>query len=124
MIRKELQIHLIAYNLVRALMQRSAHTHHVALRRISFKGSLDAVRHWAQVIRASAGKPRKQSRLVATLLEVIAGDPVPERPDRSEPRAKKRRPKNFQLLTKPRREMANLPRRNRSNVKNPKTALS
>lgn len=124
MIRKELQIHLIAYNLVRALMQRSAHTHHVALRRISFKGSLDAVRHWAQVIRASAGKPRKQSRLVATLLEVIAGDPVPERPDRSEPRAKKRRPKNFQLLTKPRREMGNLPRRNRPNVKNPKTALS
>ena len=118
MICKELQIHLIAYNMVRALMQRSAHTHHVALRRISFKGSLDAVRHWAQVIRASAGKPRKQSRLVASLLEVIAGDPVPERPERSEPRAKKRRPKNFQLLTKPRNEMGNLPHRNRTRCKN------
>lgn len=33
------------------------------------------------------------------------GDPLPVRPDRSEPRAVKRRPKNFQLLTKPRAQM-------------------
>ena len=37
--------------------------------------------------------------------QTVAGDPLPVRPDRSEPRAVKRRPKNFRLLTKPRRQM-------------------
>lgn len=124
MIVRELQIHLIAYNLVRALMQQAAHSFGVELSRISFKGSLDAVRHWAQVIRASAGKPRKQQALVEKLLLAIACDPVPERPNRSEPRAKKRRSKNFQLLTKPRAEMGNLPHRSRPNRNRPKPSLT
>ncbi len=47
MIEKELQVHLIAYNLVRALMQKAAHLHHVVPERISFKGSLDTLRHRA-----------------------------------------------------------------------------
>jgi len=123
MIRKELQIHLIAYNLVRSLMQRAAHVHHTPLERISFKGSLDTVRHWATVIHASANQRSKQTQLINRMLALIAGDPVPERPHRSEPRAKKRRPKNFHLLTKPRNKMGNVPRRNRPNPK-PKSALS
>ena len=36
---------------------------------------------------------------------VVAGDLVPERPHRSEPRAKKRRPKTYQLMTTPRGQM-------------------
>lgn len=124
MIRKEVQIHLIAYNLIRALMQRAAHHQRVPLGRISFKGSLDTVRHWAAVIHASAGQPRKQSVLIARMLILIADDPVPERPQRSEPRAKKRRPKNYHLLTKPRHLVGNLPHRNRPSAKTPKAALS
>jgi Transposase DDE domain/Insertion element 4 transposase N-terminal len=124
MIRKEVQVHLIAYNLIRALMQRAAHSHRVPLGRISFKGSLDTVRHWAAVIHASTGKPRKQSVLIARMLALIAEDPIPERPGRSEPRVKKRRPKNYHLLTKPRHAMGNLPHRNRPAAKSPKTALS
>lgn len=124
MIRKELQIHLIAYNLVRSLMQRAAHIHHKPLDRISFKGSLDTVRHWAAVIHASAKQRRKQSQLINRMLALIAEDCVPERPLRSEPRARKRRPKNYQLLTKPRHETGNLPRRNRPKKTTPKSALS
>ena len=41
MIEKELLLHIIAYNLVRALMQRAAILHCVELRRVSFKGTLD-----------------------------------------------------------------------------------
>ncbi len=119
MIRKEVQIHLIAYNLVRALMQRASHSHQVPLKRISFKGSLDTVRHWATVIRASAGKPAKQRILVAKMLEVIANDPLPERLGRSEPRAVKRRPKNFNRITKPRNEMGNMPHRNKTARQSP-----
>jgi Transposase DDE domain/Insertion element 4 transposase N-terminal len=120
MIQKELQIHLIAYNLVRALMQKAAHLHDVGLERISFKGSLDTLRHWAAVIHACAATPRKQAELIRRMLERIAGDPVPRRPGRSEPRAKKRRPKNYQLLNKQRNEMKPSPHRH----KHPKPALS
>jgi hypothetical protein len=41
----------------------------------------------------------------AELLRVIAADQIPDRPNRSEPRAKKRRPKPYQSLTKPRHQM-------------------
>lgn len=124
LIQREVALHRIAYNLVRSLMQRSAHLHQVPLERISFKGSLDTLRHWSSVIAAAGGKPRKQDQLIAQMLATIAGDPVPERPGRSEPRARKRRPKNDQLLTKPRHEIGNLPRRNRPQTKAPKPALS
>jgi hypothetical protein len=124
MIRKELQIHLIAYNLVHSLMQRAGHIHHKPLDRISFKGSLDTVRQWAAVIHASSNQKRKQTELINRMLAIIAGDIVPARPNRSEPRAKKRRPKNYKLLTKPRKQMGNVPRRNRPRKTNPKPSLS
>ncbi len=124
MIEKELIIHLIAYNLVRVLMQRSAHLHRVPLDRISFKATLDTSRHFADVIHAAAKTPRKQQALVDEMLAKIASDLIPERPDRSEPRVKKRRPKNYQLLTKPRAQMGNLPHRNRPTPKSPKSSLS
>lgn len=117
LVEKELAIHLIAYNLIRVLMQRSAHLHHISLARISFKGTLDTARHFADVIHAAAKSPRKQQRLIDEMLALIAGDPLPTRPGRSEPRAKKRRPKNYQLLNKPRSQMGNLPHRNRPNRK-------
>jgi len=45
------------------------------------------------------------------LLRIIAADHVPERPNRSEPRVKKRRPKSYQLLTRPRHQMVVSPSR-------------
>lgn len=94
-------------------MQRAAADHAVDLGRLSFKGSLDTVRHFAAAIHASRERPRRQDALIEQMLAVIAGDPVPDRPDRSEPRAKKRRPKNYHFLTRPRHEMRVPPHRNR-----------
>lgn len=113
MIEKELQVHLVAYNLIRCFMQRAAHIHVQPLARISFKGAQDTARHFASAIHACSSNRKKQDGLIAQMLAVIASDPVPERPGRSEPRARKRRPKNYQLLTKPRHLTGNLPRRNR-----------
>ena len=113
LIEKEAAIHLIAYNLIRLFMQRAAADHHVELGRLSFKGSLDTVRHFAAAIHAARPAPRRQDALIEQMLALIAGDPVPERPQRSEPRAKKRRAKNYHLLTKPRHEMRVPPHRNR-----------
>ena len=124
MIEREVAIHRIAYNLVRSLMQRSAHLHQVPLERISFKGSLDTVRHWSAVIAAAGATPRKQDSLIEQMLTAIARDPLPERPQRSEPRAKKRRPRNYQLMTAPRHQVGNLPRRNRPQTKPPKSTLT
>jgi hypothetical protein len=124
LIEREVLMHQIAYNLVRSLMQRSAHLHRVPLTRLSFKGTLDTLRHWSPLIAATEKAPRQQQKLIDQMLAVIAADPVPERPGRSEPRARKRRAKNYKLLTKPRRQTGNLPRRNRSKAKHPKTSLS
>jgi hypothetical protein len=124
LIEREVLLHRIAYNLLRCLMQRSAHRHRVPLERISFKGSLDTLRHWTSPIAAAGGTPRKQDQLIDQMLATIARDPVPERPGRSEPRARKRRAKNYQLLTKPRHETGNLPRRNRPRKKHPKSSLT
>lgn len=119
MIEKELLLHLIAYNLIRSLMQHAAIAHCVELRKLSFKGTLDSLRHFADVIQAAHGKPRKQAALLDALLEIIAKDTLPYRPGRNEPRVKKRRAKNYHLLTKPRHQMRVPSHRNR-----PETCLS
>ena len=119
MIEREVWRHVIAYNLVRSLLQEAAIVPHVELARISFKGTLDTLRHFADAVPAATGQPRKQAALIAAMLELIAKDQLPLRPGRVEPRAKKRRPKNYHLLTKPRKTMHVPPHRNR-----PKTALS
>src|SRR6202011_5452307 len=80
-------------------------TYDIDMERISFKGSLDSLHHYADAIYATYRKPRKQAQLFDALLRTIASDLVPLRPERCEPRARKRRPKNYQLLTKPRKEM-------------------
>ncbi len=119
MIEKELLMHIIAYNLIRSLMQHAALRHRVDLGRISFKGTLDALRHFADVVQAAHGKPHKQAALLDAMLVIIAEDLVPFRPNRSEPRAKKRRPKNYHFLNKPRHKMGNLPHRNLARKKRP-----
>ena len=60
----------------------------------------------------SGGEPTSQ----AELLEAIASVQNPLRPGRREPRAKKRRPKSYQLLTKPRHKFKEIPPRERYRV--------
>jgi hypothetical protein len=83
MIERELLIHFIAYNLVRAVKQKAALTHDVDLERVSFKGCLDTVRSFANATSAALGKPRTISALIDDMLLAIARDLVPLRPARS-----------------------------------------
>jgi hypothetical protein len=103
MIEREVLMLGIAYNLVCAILQDSARTHGVPLDRLSFKGALSTLRHWAPLLMKSSA--RRQRIIYESILLAIAADLVPHRPDRAEPRAVKRRPKVYQLLTKSRREM-------------------
>jgi hypothetical protein len=59
--------------------------------------------------------------MIDEMLSSIARDLLPLRPDRCEPRARKRRPKNYRLLTKHRHGMGLLPHRNRGVEIIPKT---
>ena len=113
MIRRELHMHMIAYNLIRALMLEAALGHGTPLGRISFKGTCDALRQWAPHLAMVAANPSLYRRLFGSLLHALTHDSVPLRPNRSEPRAIKRRKKNYNLLTKPRHLMGNLSYRNR-----------
>ena len=113
MVHRELLIYQTAYNLVRGLMVQAATTAGLPTYRISFKGSVATVRQWAPVFAASAPRQRKRNRLFRTLLSILARDPIPNRPNRNEPRARKRRPKNYQLLNKPRRLFKEIQHRNR-----------
>jgi hypothetical protein len=108
LVEKEIWLQVIAYNLVRALMLEAAWVHGVELERLSFKGTVDTLRQWTPLF-APSMFAFKRAR--AELLRVIAADPVPLRPNRFEPRARKRRPKSYQLLTVPRAQMAVSPSR-------------
>ena len=108
LVEKEIWLQVLAYNLVRALMLEAAWTHGAELERLSFKGTVDALRQWTPLFAPTmfAFKRARQE-----LLRIIAADQVPDRPNRSEPRARKRRPKSYQLLTRPRHLMIVSPSR-------------
>lgn len=105
MITKEIHLHVIAYNLIRALMNDIAQCHQVEVQRISFKGTLDALRQWLPFWDQANGRSRPDRDTRDALYEIVAHDLLLVRPNRSEPRALKRRPKNFRLMTKPRDQM-------------------
>jgi hypothetical protein len=84
---RELQVFALIYNMVRQVMLAAACRQGVHVGRISF---VDALR-WLQ----SASPDRALSMLVVN----------PLRPHRSEPRVRKRRPKQYPLMTKPRRQL-------------------
>ena len=119
MLHKELEMFFIAYNLIRCLIVQAGACNHVELDRMSFKGTVDSVRQFSLAI-AQARSKNKQQQLIVDLLEVIARDQVPERPDRREPRAVKRRPKPFPLLNKPRDQYKEVLHRNRYWKSNPR----
>jgi hypothetical protein len=113
MVHRELAMYLIAYNLLRALMREAALAHGLPVTRISFQGTVATVRQWAPTLADPRLQPADRRRLTDLLLTYLARDPLPHRPNRTEPRARKRRPKNYQLLTQPRHIFKEIPHRNK-----------
>lgn len=100
MVTKEIAVYLLTYNLVRWAMARAAQLAQVPARALGFAGA-------RRLICTFAGHLRRRTYsdtdyLAATLLKSIGRCQLPKRPDRVEPRAKKRRPKPLPLLTVPR----------------------
>jgi len=111
MVQKELYMRLIAHNLIRCVVAQTAIEHSVALERISFKGTLDALRQFSQAM-AQARSKKKRRQLWDQLLKTLATDLVPDRPGRREPRAIKRKKNKYPRLNLPRHRFRDHPKRN------------
>ena len=105
MVRKEIWTHVLAYNLIRTIIAQAATKHRVEPRSISFKGAIQTLEAFQPLI-AIMGERDSASltKIYRELLDAIATHRVADRPDRFEPRRRKRRPKPYFYLTKPRRE--------------------
>jgi Transposase DDE domain len=105
LVRKEIWTHLLAYNLIRTIIAQAASKHGIDPRSISFKGAMQTLEAFQPVI-ALQGQHDSDFRLslYQRLLDAVASHRVADRPDRFEPRRKKRRPKPYDRLMKPRQE--------------------
>jgi Transposase DDE domain len=110
MARKEMFMHLIAHNLIRHTMAQAAAEHDADMERLSFKGTVDALRQFTHAM-AQARSKKKREELWAYLLRILVGDRVPDRPGRREPRAVKRRSMKYERLTVPRGHYKDRPKR-------------
>ena len=96
--RKELWMYLAAYNLLRTLMYAAAEKAGEPVARISFQGCRQRL-----LAAMTAARPaRSFRRSYRRLLRDLAHDLNPDRPFRIEPRAIKRRLKQYDFLNQPR----------------------
>jgi len=100
MVRKELWMYVLAYNLIRAVMVRTALQEGLCPRQLSFKGALQAVNGFTPALVLAEGAV--VDALLDALWVSVAAYRVGQRPNRVEPRAVKRRPKAQKLLQVPR----------------------
>jgi hypothetical protein len=104
--RKEVWAHVLAYNLIRTVMAQAAARHDVPPRSISFKGALQTLEALQPLLElGAAGDAASRLRLCRDLLDAVATHRVADRPDRYEPRVKKRRRNHYDWLNEPRAEI-------------------
>lgn len=102
MVRKEIWGHLLVYNLLRAAMAQAALGHGVVPRQVSLQGTRQTLAAFHSLLAPMPSTERE--RVVSIVLSAIASHRLGTRPDRSEPRACKRRPKPYPLLRVPRQQ--------------------
>ncbi len=100
MVRQEIYVHLLAYNLLRTVMWSAGNQMEVNPLRLSLQEARHHLNHFVGELKNSGVRNRK--KLDQTMLEVIAHKPIKKRPLRFEPRGKKRRHKSYPLMTQPR----------------------
>jgi len=106
LVRKEIWAHVLAYNLVRTVMAQAAARHHIEPRSVSFKGAVQTLLAFQPVIVALGDRNTARCRAVyEQVLAAVAAHQVGDRPDRFEPRLRKRRPKHYAFLRQPRAEV-------------------
>jgi hypothetical protein len=106
LVRKEIWTHILAYNLIRTIIAQAANKHHIEPRTISFKGAVQTLEAFQPLIAMHGNRDRAHRRnLYHKLLDAVATHRVADRPDRFEPRQRKRRQKKYDRMMKPRNEL-------------------
>jgi hypothetical protein len=103
MVRKEIYIYLLAYNLLRGLMWSAGTTYGTPPLRLSLQGTRHHFNNFIPEFLAASFQ--KCLQIYCTLLKVIVHKAVPLRSGRSEPRVRQRRPKAYPLMTKSRQQL-------------------
>lgn len=99
---KTILILQLCYNMIYSLIQEARRDHRVENYQTSFKHSVDQILSHSGNYKGHHSHRYKREELHEKLLLKLASETLIIRKGRHEPRAKKRRPKNHQLLTQPR----------------------
>lgn len=102
MVRKEVWAHLLAYNLLRGLAACAAEEAGLLPLQVSFKGALQLVQAFAAVLWTA--EVEELTEIMRRLREAIREHRVGDRPNRYEPRRRKRRPKHYPPLNESRQQ--------------------
>lgn len=105
LVRKEIWMHALAYNLVRTIIAQAANKYGAMPRTISFKAGLQILTAFQPAISLQGNRnARHRQNLYEQLLDAIAAHRVANRPNRFEPRRHKRRHKHYVPLAVSREE--------------------
>jgi Transposase DDE domain len=105
LVHKEVWTHILAYNLIRTIMAQAATKYGVEPRTISFKGTLQTLEAFRPLLDFRGRRDAAfRAVLYEQLLDAVALHRVANRPDRFEPRYRKRRSKRYAELKLPRHE--------------------
>ena len=96
MVRKEITVHLLVYNLIRTLMAQAATELKKQAREMSFKAAQETIQEFHVLL--PQAEISLLPKLVKHMVQIVSEHIVGNRPCRSEPRAVKRRPKPHQRL--------------------------
>jgi Transposase DDE domain len=102
MVQKEITVHLLAYNIIRGNLAQAAVLHDKIPRQLSFRSSVQLIGQAAKQIGLLVGKSLTTALLA--LSKAIAATLIGLQNRKKQPRAIKRRPKPFPLLTIPRHQ--------------------
>ncbi len=102
MAQKEIAVYLLAYNLIRASIARAAKVKSQIPRHISFMTTVQIFNEGLLQLIVLSGKVLKYA--IDGLLNAIASIPIGQQKRKAQPRAVKRRPKPYPLLTTPRNQ--------------------
>jgi len=102
MVKKEIAIHFLSYNLIRANIARSAIVNKKIPRQISFMTAVQLFNEIKIQLTLQTGKLLKH--IIISALDAMTSIGIGKQKRKNQPRAIKRRPKAYPLLKKPRAE--------------------
>lgn len=100
MVRKEIAVHLLAYNIIRGNLAQAARLYKKIPRQLSFRSAVQLATQASREVANLSERALKNTLL--NLLEAIASTPIGGQKRKGQPRVVKRRPKSYPLMTTPR----------------------